>query len=105
MRERQRQREQEDFVLLVFVTCGRKLMNFVLWCGGGPPSPSLSAPPNIIDIHFSQAHRLRNKGVNRGNEIFVHKTNVIWGIKCKYLRNVMTSLYRLFKNFKLAPNR
>ena len=42
--------------------------------------------------------------MSRGNEIFVHKTNIIWGVKLKYLRNVVNYFYGLFKHFRLVQN-
>lgn len=105
MYECERETEKEkDFisVLFAFVTCGNHLFCPRENChhnGGMPSSAPFFAPlsDNLTDllplahrcIRVSQDHRLGGRGISRSNDIYVYKTNIIWGIKFKYLRKVM----------------
>ena len=97
MNEREKEREK-DFVLLCLLLRLVEGSALILSWGsrqfGGYGSVSLTLlfcclPVNLIDIHFSRANRPGSRRISKGSKIFVHKTNMIWGFKFKYLRNII----------------
>lgn len=77
--------EQVSAIVLLLCVLGNWLCCLYGMCLHPLSCPALSCP---WLLRLSQAHRQRNKGISRNNEIFVYKTNIILGIKFKYLSNV-----------------